>query len=175
MYFRQLSSTRTHLTFRLASVACELRGFRTRASSVSGRLLCRPRLPCAKKQPIFAEKTSSVFFAIPLVILARKYRIAVDFQEHSPMVRCQEGDSSERTNVPEKCRTPYVSNTPMNITQIVIYGLFSAGSNTCRYSINFTWTINAAGSTGRRNTIQCIDSTMLTRKMRSVWLYSVRI
>jgi len=31
---------------------------------------------------------------------------------------------------------------------------------------------NRAGSTGRCNTIQCVDSTMLPRENRSVWLYS---
>jgi len=34
--------------------------------------------------------------------------------------------------------------------------------------------INAASSTGRCNTIQCVDSTMLPREKRSVWLYSVK-
>jgi hypothetical protein len=35
-----LSSTRVRLSFRLALDECELPGFRTRASSVSGRLAC---------------------------------------------------------------------------------------------------------------------------------------
>jgi hypothetical protein len=34
--------------------------------------------------------------------------------------------------------------------------------------------INAASSTGRCNTTQCFDSTMLPREKRSVWLYSVK-
>jgi len=34
--------------------------------------------------------------------------------------------------------------------------------------------INAAGSNGRCNTIQCIDSTMLPAGEQSVWLYSVK-
>jgi len=54
------------------------------------------------------------------------------FQKHSPMASCQKRDSSERMNVPEKCRTPYLSNTPANLTQIAIYGPFSAVGNTSR-------------------------------------------
>src|SRR4029077_7575413 len=34
--------------------------------------------------------------------------------------------------------------------------------------------INTASSTGRCNTIRCVDSTMLPREKRSVWLYSVK-
>jgi len=34
--------------------------------------------------------------------------------------------------------------------------------------------INAVGSAGRCNTIQCVDSTMLPREKRSVWLCSVK-
>jgi hypothetical protein len=34
--------------------------------------------------------------------------------------------------------------------------------------------INAASSTGRCNTIQCVDSTILPLENRSVWLYSVK-
>jgi hypothetical protein len=34
--------------------------------------------------------------------------------------------------------------------------------------------VTAAGSDGRRNTIQCVDSTMLPREKRSVWLFSVK-
>jgi len=37
-----------------------------------------------------------------------------------------------------------------------------------------TWTTNAAGSTGRSNSIQCIDSAMLPAGEPSVWLYSVK-
>jgi hypothetical protein len=37
-----------------------------------------------------------------------------------------------------------------------------------------TSAITAAGSTGRCNTIQCIDSTMLPRKNLSFWLYSLK-
>jgi len=33
---------------------------------------------------------------------------------------------------------------------------------------------SGASSTGRCNTIQYIDSTMLLREKRSVWLYSVK-
>ena len=107
----------------------------------------------ARKQRVFTEKTCSVFFAILLAILARKFRkdsnssattslirirrsvplrIVADFQKHSPMASYQKTDSSERMNVPEKCRTPYVSNTLPNITRIAIYGPFSAVSNTSR-------------------------------------------
>jgi hypothetical protein len=37
-----------------------------------------------------------------------------------------------------------------------------------------TSSVTAASSTGRCNTIQCVDSTMLPREKRSVWLYSVK-
>jgi len=40
--------------------------------------------------------------------------------------------------------------------------------------LDFTCTISAASSTGRCNTIQCVDSAMLPREKRSVWLYSVK-
>jgi len=34
--------------------------------------------------------------------------------------------------------------------------------------------ISRASSTGRCNTIQCVDSTVLPRENTSVWLYSVK-
>ena len=34
--------------------------------------------------------------------------------------------------------------------------------------------ISTAGSNGRCNTFQCLDSTMLPRDKRSVWLYSIK-
>jgi hypothetical protein len=44
----------------------------------------------------------------------------------------------------------------------------------CVYRLNFTCLISRASSTGRCNTIQFIDSRMLPREKRSVWLYSVK-
>jgi hypothetical protein len=51
--------------------------------------------------------------------------------------------------------------------------------NPLKHKIQGNWVvgqfpITASSSTGRRNTIQCIDSAMLSRENRSVWLYSVK-
>ena len=37
-----------------------------------------------------------------------------------------------------------------------------------------TCPVTAASSDGRRNTIQCVDSTLLPGEKRSVWLFSVK-
>jgi hypothetical protein len=41
-------------------------------------------------------------------------------------------------------------------------------------SLIATFPVSAAGSDGQRNTIQCVDSTMLPREKPSVWLFSVK-